>query len=725
MNGIHTPIPWPAIALWAVLAIALVVLRHAGLQAALSRRTCWSITALRVTALALVALLLLQPYREDRRPDRDAFRTVMLLDSSASMAVQDLAGGQSRLEVVRSAIGSTAGAGPTLFGRLSETCSMEARAFAEAGRAVRPGGPLPVAPGRTALGEVLAETLDETAGPPLGAVLVVSDGHSNQGRSPTEVGKLFRARGIPVSCIGVGENRQPGDLRVRFAAGQVKGRKGEPLTLDVVLENRFGHAVTTRLTVTDGQGVAAEREVTVAAGASQRESVAVTPWRAGFLSYSARLAAVPDDHQPDTDVDFAGVEVSEPDRFGILYIGAHLGSEYRFLRLLCDTHPQLSLAAAIQTGKASFYQTGLSTGEEGRLNGLPTDPDVINRFDAVVLDTRAVGALGSKGLEALVGFVDRRGGGLLALGPTADLPEALRDLLPVPPVPAGSLGTRERLETNPDFIFEKDPGQVLAGGSGLPLPIGGPLWLTSALKRGARAAAVVRGSDLAAVSAQSYGSGRVAYLGVESTWQWRLASAAGENSHTAFWNGLLVWLASTGKPRLQMPADGAKVGLGEPVALDVNVLGRDFLPAPDARITATITSPSGAARDLALDASADTPGRYTALFFPEEAGEHRVAYRIAASSGDCAGEAHFLARRTGVETEDTTYREDVLRDLARLTGGTFLSYRDLGALERLPLSTTVPMKTARLYWTRHSALLVALAAVLGAEWLLRRRFGLK
>ena len=94
-------------------------------------------------------------------------------------------------------------------------------------------------------------------------------------------------------------------------------------------------------------------------------------------------------------------------------------------------------------------------------------------------------------------------------------------------------------------------------------------------------------------------------------------------------------------------------------------------------------------------------------------------------SGTLSAEAHFLARRTGVETEDTGYREDVLRDMARVTGGAFYSYRDLDRIGRLPLSRDVPMKTTRLYWTRHGALLAALAAILGAEWFLRRRLGLK
>jgi hypothetical protein len=725
MSGIHTPIPLSAIALWGVAAALLVLVRHGFLQPAITRRSCWTITLLRLAALALVAVLLLQPYREERVPDRDAFRTVVLLDASASMTVQDLAGGQARLDLARGAVAAAPGAGRSMLDRLQENGRVEVSAFAETVRPLHAGVPVPMLPGRTAIGSALASLLDSDAGPPLGAVLLLSDGHNNQGASPTEICKLFRARDIPVSCVGIGEREQPGDLRVRFAAEQLKGRKGEPLGLDVVLENRFEHPVSTRLTVSSAEGVAAERDVTIAAGATQTERLEVTPLRAGYVSYSARVQPVAGDGMPDTDVDYAGVEVREPDRFGILYLGAHLGWEYRFLRLLCDSHPQLSLATVIQSGKATFFQSGVRPETEGRLEAFPTDPDTINRFDAVVLDSRAVPALGPQGVETLVGFVDRRGGGLLVFGPTDDLPEALRDLLPLQPLAAGSLKTRERLEVNPDFIFDQDPGRALEPVAGLPVPPGGPVWLATALKRGARPAASLREGGATVLSAQSYGSGRVAYMGIDSTWTWRLASDAGESSHTAFWNALLVWLSSTGKPRLRVVADGAKVGLGDAVPLDIHLLGSDFLPAPDARVTAAVTTPAGESSEVTLDAAAETAGHYTAVFFPEQVGEYRVTYRAESPSGKLSGEAHFLARRTGVETEDTSYREDVLRDMARVTGGAFYTYRELDRIGRLPLSSSVPMKTTRLYWTRHGTLLVALAVILGVEWFLRRRLGLK
>lgn len=725
MSGFDTPIPWLVIAGWAAASALLLLARHALLASTLSRRTVWSITGLRLLALALAAVLLLQPYREHRVPDRDAFRTAVVLDASASMTVRDTAGGRSRLDVVRQAVGADAPAGPSLLDRLRESGRTDVYIVAETLRPWRPGNPLPVLPGRTALGAALESLLQDDAGAPLGSVLLLSDGHTNAGPSPIEVCKRFRARGVPVSCLGIGESRQPGDLCVRFAGSPPKGRKGEPLTLNIRVENRFDHPVATRLTLSDAQAVLAERDVAIPARGTREEHVGVIPLRAGYVSYRARVDAVPGDAQPETDVDYAAAQVTEPDRFRVLFLGAHLGWEFRFLRLVCDAHPQLSLAAVLQTGPGSFYQVGFGEAAEGRLDGFPDDPEVINRFDAVVLDARAGPALDARRTEALIGFVDRRGGGLLVLGPAAALPEPLREVLPVVPPPAGVLTARERLLPNPEFIFDLDPGRALDPAAGLPLPAGEPMWLAQTLKRGARSAATLRGNGLSALAAHGYGSGRIACLGIETTWRWRLASPAGQSSHSAFWNALLVWLSSTGKPRLRSLADGARAALGEPVPLDIHLLGSDFLPAPDARVTAAVTSPSGKTVETPLDPAADTPGLYSVSFYPEEPGEYRVAYRAEGPSGDFSAEAHFLARRTGAEMEDTAYREDVLRDMARITGGVFLPCREMDSLRALPLSRAVPTRVSRLYWSRNGVLLALLGAVLGAEWFLRRRVGLK
>jgi hypothetical protein len=113
------------------------------------------------------------------------------------------------------------------------------------------------------------------------------------------------------------------------------------------------------------------------------------------------------------------------------------------------------------------------------------------------------------------------------------------------------------------------------------------------------------------------------------------------------------------------------------------------------------------------------------MAFPEQSGEYRVDYRVVLPQGHFEKSVHFVARQTGLEAEDTTYREDILRDVARLTGGQFLPASDLGSLNDLTLGHRVPVHRERIHWTRSWWWLSLLVLLLGLDWFARRRIGLK
>jgi hypothetical protein len=731
MTGFEPAISPLVVGLWLAGIVALTVRRHRLFANVLTLRYRWGLTALGLAVALLIALMLLQPYRDVTRPDRDGFRVAVLADVSNSMGVRDLPEQSRRISIVQRSFAT--GDEPGVVSRLQEAYRLDVRAFTDELR------PVPSAlsqspeassglllPGRTALGDALKACLDEFAGVPLGAVLILSDGRSNTGMAPSEAAKICRARDVPVSCIGIGERRTPGDVRVLVRETTQRVVKGKPFPIVASVENHFGRDIDAVAELRDDQDrLISVQAVSVPARSAQTVRFDVTPVRAGFTSWIVRLRPVPDDLRRDNDVDFAGIEVREPDEFNILYLGGHLSWEFRFIRILVDRNDQLNLAAAIRSGKDTFYRAGLPDDVAQSSTGLPATPDVLNRYDAVLLDTRAVPLLGDSGLAAVQGFVENRGGGLLCFGPMDDVPKVLADMLPVRPTEPAMLRGDARLSLNGEFIFDRDPAAVLRTSRGVPLYAGGPFWFPVEIKPGARPAASVAGSDRVAVAAQRFGSGRVAYMGMETTWRWRLQDSVGEDMHTAFWNAMLVWLGSTGKKRLEADPAARKTGVGDSLPLDVTVLGTDFRPAPDARVTASVRMPDGEDVELSLDPSAEAPGRYTGVFFPEDTGQYAVRYRVRLPNDAFDEQVHFLARQTGVEAEDTTYAEDVLRDVARVTRGTFWEYRQMGGIESLPLSDRVPVTRERWYWARSWPIYVLLTCLASTYWLLRRRIGLR
>ena len=223
-----------------------------------------------------------------------------------------------------------------------------------------------------------------------------------------------------------------------------------------------------------------------------------------------------------------------------------------------------------------------------------------------------------------------------------------------------------------------------------------------------------------------FGAGRCAYLGFESTWRWRLSASGGQLAHETFWNLILVWLSETSKPRVKMHCSGAKTGLGEELRLDLDVLGDDFRPAPDARVMAVVQAPDGQVREIALEPAGEVIGRYEAVFFPTVAGEHRVDYDIRLPASRLARAAAFVARPVGVEAENIAFNEELLRDLARVTGGRYFTPDEfLAQGHALPLSPLLPMREETRPLASSWMIFILFCGSGLLFWWLRRRIGLK
>jgi len=683
----------------------------------------WLMVA-RSGGIALLALLFLQPFRLTEEPDREQFQVVVLADCSVSMKVADCRGQTTRLAHLTSALDDAAE--DSFITRLKDRYQVRVLLFSDRIRP-RTGAVLDTLPGRSALGNALAESRDSFSSVPPGAVLLLSDGRTNHGVSPTQIAKTLLREQIPVSTVGFGEPRHGGDVRVRFPTDRLTATKGKPFNLGVTVESTFRKPINTML-VLSSNGVEVERtSVSLPETGSVEVHFTDTPYRAGFQTYRAEVEPVPEDMRTENDLDFAGVSITEPAVFSVLYLGDHLDWEYKYLRIVAQTDPQLNLAAVIRTGSDSYYTAGLTDVPEKIDFGLSSDQ--LNKFDAIVLGTRVFQETpaGAALAEKLQRFVADRGGGMLVVGPVTGLPDAVCRLLPVTAVETTNPTSREMARTNDTFIFEHDPAHALVAAPGPFIPARDPVVLASAaqLKKGARAAMTVRDDEKTVLAAQSYGSGRAAYFGTESTWRWRLASSSGRDCHEHFWRTLLVWLASTSKPRVTADGEGAKVSVGDELALAVDVLGSDFRPALDARVRALVVTPNGPSPELALDPSGTAGGRYSVPFVPCDAGEYEVLYSVHLPDETLTYTAPFLARHTSVEARDTDYREDVLRDVARITGGRFWSYDQINAATDIPVSARVPLKVERWYWTETPLVLVLCLLCFAADWYGRRRIGLR
>lgn len=718
-----TPLPLAAVLLLGLLLLCLVAWMAWRQHELVPRGTWLLVTTLRGLVVVMLVLLALNPYVVEKHPDPEGFRVALLADVSGSMHTRDLGNGQSRIDVVNDL---TAATDDSLRARLESRYRLDGYTFAGELMPLPPS-PLVIEPGVTAIGDSLEALLaQDEGGKRLAAAVLLSDGISLQGLPLMEAARSLRKADVPVTVVGIGERSAAGDVGLELEVLTGDPLVGEPLELETRVSNTFTSAVDITVETLGEQRVITRRDVTLGPGQTAAFTDTVEPSRAGLHSYRARLVEpVPRDTNQSNDVAFAAAEVSEPRVLRALYLSSHLSNNFRYLRDVMRNDPDWDLRGVIRINDERFAFIGFEEQPEEETDF--TDAAAwFYDHSVLVVETAMVRELDADGREALRNFLTRRGGGILFVGAPGNLSDDLRNLLPVRETETVDRLRQLPLEINPDPVFAELAGGTLFRPPAVFLPEGKTAFLATELSRGGRVALSTLQGNLPVLSLHAYGAGRVAYLGTTGTWRWRMNSEHGLRQHDLFWRYLLGWLGTGGKPRLELPLQGELRPVGEPLALDVDVRGPDFRPAEDARVRATIYKANGdAGPEVNLVGDPMMPGRYRAMTTLDNPGEYRIDYRVSFPDGEeLQQEAWFAGAYLGRENTDLTFRERELRDLARVTGGRYLSWREAGGLDTLNLSAAIPVQESRYHWTRNLTFLLLLLAFAGSEWIIRRRVGL-
>jgi hypothetical protein len=227
------------------------------------------------------------------------------------------------------------------------------------------------------------------------------------------------------------------------------------------------------------------------------------------------------------------------------------------------------------------------------------------------------------------------------------------------------------------------------------------------------------------IAVQRYGRGRAMVFAGEGSWRWRMLMASTERTYEYFWRQATRWLAAPAPaPVTVMVPESAEVG--DPVEIGIEVRDGEFTPVADPVLTGSITWPDGRIEVLAERRESGGAGRFLASLRPERAGLYRA--RVEAKEGTRSlGEADrwFLVGGTDREFADPRLNEGFLRRVAERSGGRYVRASGAGDLTSwLASSLSDPPPVLHDLW--HYPLAFALVVVLlSAEWILRRRWGLR
>jgi hypothetical protein len=230
------------------------------------------------------------------------------------------------------------------------------------------------------------------------------------------------------------------------------------------------------------------------------------------------------------------------------------------------------------------------------------------------------------------------------------------------------------------------------------------------------------------IAVQRFGEGRSMVFTGEASWRWRMMLPAADRTYDTFWQQALRWLAVAAPEPMQLTIAGEPVP-GQQVPVTVQVRNAAFEPQPEAIVTLRVSGPDGKSESLtaAPASGSEAAGRYVASFRPSTAGVFRISAE-ASRRGAGLGSATLPVLVGGADAEmsDPRLNLQLLNRLAQSSGGRVLGESEIQNLPDL-LQASMPaaaLSVRRDLWHTGWSF-AAILLLLGAEWLLRRRWGLR
>jgi hypothetical protein len=162
------------------------------------------------------------------------------------------------------------------------------------------------------------------------------------------------------------------------------------------------------------------------------------------------------------------------------------------------------------------------------------------------------------------------------------------------------------------------------------------------------------------------------------------------------------------------------------VKLSADVRDKEYLPAPDATVEAHILGPDGISASVDMTPVPDAPGTFQADWNAEKPGSYLTEIVAQRGGQEIGRDVLTFQRMNGVaENFHTGQNRDLLEKLASETGGRYWTRDDLKNLPgQIAYSEAgITVRETKPLWDMPAIFLLILA-LLFAEWLLRRKWGI-
>lgn len=629
----------------------------------------------------------------------------------------------------------------------------------------------------TRLGQAVGLALDafRRRNENVAGVVVVSDGRQNGGSVEIrQAGRRANQQDVPIFTVGVGDPRPPKNVQVGnlLANEVVLARDTAAFEFGVRALGFEGRSAEVELQVLDGNGqptgspLQITPDVVGLVGGTEEQKVKVshTFKRAGTYALRIGIPVQDDERIKSDNFLFHTIRVIDR-RIKVLYVDGSARWEQQYLSnsLTRDFQTLLAHTLLLDADPDTPQRASMSPGWEPlqTSDGIP-DREALFEYDVIIIgdvDWKDLDARRDEAEEALANlkdFVDK-GGGLVMLAGTRHNPTKYRDQSLAAVLPILIDRSAERLDrpTGESFAFRVTPEgrrSPLMQVAGTP-EASARLWEETEewrqwwsypalrAKTGARVLAVSgdprhtnKFGPRPLIATMRFGRGSVLYVGVDELWRTR--HEAGDHFYYGFWGQAIRYLATYkllgGNKRFKILTDKDSYNLDEPVRITLDVLDRDYEPSRRDSQTVFLELPGeepGRRDTIELEVPRDSQedGTFRKTIVPTRPGEYRL-YAETDDEDDERPEKMFQVVHSSVELRELLLDAESLDALAtESAGGEYMHLAELADDARLrpaPRSTQVDVNRDRApVWDNPWTLLLALG-VLGAEWMLRKRWRL-
>ena len=679
--------PWVLITV-VIFLVASVWFFFRSLKREGSSKTNVALQVLRLVISAMVAATLLRPERVKVQQRTEQPRIAVVWDASGSMQTKDVVAEnqppETRAEWLKKQIEGE------FWKPLQTRYQVSAIPFSPVPDATKGASVEEIAEAGTDLHEPLENLPKQYTD--LRAVILLSDGVWNRGKSPITAATALAQRDIPVFTVAVGSENYLPDVDLISAMAPTYGLVNERVSVMVTLQNRLNREVRTTISIEGPGGANGSKQVTLPPMGQTQEMLVVTPQEEGDGEFKVSLPVEAEEVFRDNNEKKFRMAVRK-ETLKVLVVDSQPRWEFRYLRNALMRDPGVAVNTVLY-----HPQLGMGAGN-GYLNEFPPKKEDLQGYDVIFLgDVGMDGQLTKENAEMIKGLVEQQASGLVflpgSLGRQRTLADSpLGELIPVETDFAKGIGMASSVEAHLDLTFRgrdhwltmlaTDPVANQAVWKGLP----GFYWYAPVIKSkpGSEVLAVhqVARNDngrIPLLVTRNQGNGKVLYMGTDSAWRWR--RGVEDTYHYRFWGQVVRWMAhqrhlaqDEGMRFFYNPETPKR---GDKVRLNATVMDKLGIPVSTGTVKVTLKAPSGTTETIDLATENAEWGMRSGEFIPREGGTYEV---------EVASEATGRQLKTKLDVTVPTLEKvglpakaDLMREIAAITAGKSGGVGDLSSI---------------------------------------------